>query len=154
MRQFYTAAVTIKPSGRARVAFAVAASEASDHARALVAGAGSLTAPGERIRAARLLRVADLTVLDRAVICERLDGASWEQIAEALALPLDETIRRHAEACEVWATAEPQPGPGEWTVGTVDDAQLESTAAAVDAWHRRHAEPWENAPDAPVTRAL
>lgn len=149
-------AVTISETGRARVAFAVAASEASEYARRLVAEVAEPQPFGELIRQVRLLRVADLTLLDRAVIVERLAGASWDSIAQALGLPRDETIRRHAETCWLWASALPEEPAtsGEFAVGTVDDADLARTADAVDAWFARTAAPWDAPVDAPLARVV
>ena len=137
--------MTITALGRARVAFAVAASEVSDYARDLVGDVAAPPAhPGALLRQVRLLRVADLTLLDRAVIVERLSGASWDDIADALSLPVDETIRRHAETCDLWAAAGADDGE-DWTVGLARD---------LDAWHARGQAPWSTCVDAPVTRAL
>lgn len=137
------------------MAFAVAAGEASDYARHLISSLPADRSAGDLIRSARRLRILDLCVIDRAVIAERLAGASWEQIADALSLPVDETRRRHESACALWADTLDGPDRpwAEGAVGTLDDAHLDTTASAVDVWFARHAEPWDDAPASPVTRA-
>ena len=70
-----------------RLAYAVAARDTADHARSLI---GDLSTPlhvGDRIRAARQLRIHALTVLDRAVLIERADGASWDPHRDGVRRP-------------------------------------------------------------------
>lgn len=138
------------------MAFAVAARETADYARGLVGDVGTPQLPGERIRNARRLRLLTLSLLDRAVLIEALTGTSWPEIADALALPEDETRRRYEPTVQQWAVELAKQDPsiyGDLTVGMRHDADPEGTAAALDAWFSRHAEPWDGA-DTPVTRAL
>lgn len=149
---------TYNAGARARLAFAVAGREASDYARGLVGDVGSPQLPGERVRNARRLRLLALSVLDRAVLIEALTGTSWAEIAEALAMPEDEVRRRYEATVEQWARELPAAMLdatiyGDLTTGLRHDHDPEGTAAAIDAWYSRHAEPWEGA-DTPVQRAL
>lgn len=143
---------------RARLAFAVAGRDSADYARGLVGDVGTPQLPGERIRAARTLRLLGLSVLDRAVLIEALTGTSWAAIAEALALPESEARQRYETTVQLWSKELPAGQLdatifGDHTTGLRHDLDPEGTAAALDAWFQRHAEPWDGA-DTPVTRAL
>lgn len=144
---------------RARLALVVADQEAADYAYGLVGDAATPMPPGELIRAHRRLRLRTLTGLDRAVIVEYLSGTTWEQIAAALGLSLEEAQARYQETCEMWAAerrADDTADFGDFTIGLHGDDDLEGTAAALDSWYKRHAAPWgtpEEGPG-PVTRAL
>lgn len=143
---------------RARLAFAVAGRDTADYARGLVGDVGTPQLAGERIRNARRVRLLALTMLDRAVLIEALTGTSWAAIADALALPESEARKRYEETVEKWARALPTGVLdatifGDATTGLRHDHDPEGTAAALDAWFQRHAEPWEGA-DNPVTRSL
>jgi hypothetical protein len=146
------------PAARARIALQQADKEAADYARGLVGDVATPHRPGELIRAHRKLRMLTLTGLDRAVIVEYLAGATWEQLAAALGLSVQETQARYAETCELWEQAiDPDDADyGDWTVGLRGDDDLAGTAETLDAWYRRHAEPWETPieGDGPATRAL
>lgn len=146
---------------RAKVAMAVGAREAADYARGLVGDVSTPMLPGERVRAARRLRVLALTVLDRAVLVERAQGCSWAEIARALSLSEEETVARYAETFEQWVAERAPEGIdasvlGDFGIGLRFDEDPEGTAASVDAWYARHAEPWEHAEaqGGPCTRAL
>lgn len=143
---------------RARLALAVALRESSDYARGLVGDVGVAHLPGELIRNVRRLRLIDLTALDRAVLVEALTGTSWAELAAALALPESEVRRRYEETVDLWTRQLPAGEVdatiyGDLTTGLRHDHDPEGTAAAVDAWYRRHAEPWDGE-DSPVSRAL
>lgn len=139
---------------------AVAARENADYARGLVGDISTPMLPGERIRAARRLRVLALTVLDRAVLIERAAGCSWEEIARALGLSVDETRARYEETWQVWCAEAAPAGvdarvQGEHGLGLRFDEDPQGTAEMLDAWYMRHAEPWDDAPsEAPCVRAL
>jgi hypothetical protein len=143
---------------RARLAFAVAVREAADYARGLIGDVGVDHMPGELIRNARRLRLLALSGLDRAVLVERLAGTSWEQIAEAMVLPVDEARRRYEETVDLWMQELPAGEVnaviyGDHTTGLRHDHDPAGTALALDQWWNRHLEPWEDE-DTPVQRAL
>jgi hypothetical protein len=82
----------------ARVAFGEAAREASEYARRLVPTVGDeQVRPGETIRAARQLRLLALNLVERAIVVERRNGASWVQIADAMNLPVDLALQRYQD---------------------------------------------------------
>lgn len=134
-------------ASRARIALAHADKEASDYARGLVGDAATPHRPGELVNNRRRLRLLALTSLDRAVIAEYLSGTTWEQLAAWLGLSVETTLKRYRKTCEEWETeVDPADGDyGDFTVGLRSDSDLEGTAASLDAWYRRHAEPWEPA---------
>ncbi len=143
---------------RARIAYAVAARESADHARELIGDLPSFLRPGERLRAARALRVLSLTVLDRAVLIERAEGQSWAAIGEVLGLSEAEARARYEETYAAWMRDAPgaAPGPtavGDFALGLRSDQDLAGTAESVDQWYARHAEPLERV-DSPVARAV
>lgn len=146
----------MNPGQRARLALAVAAREAADYAHGYVGDVSVPMPAGERIRSVRRLRLMALAVLDRAVLVELADGASWQEVADSLGLPLDETLRRYQETADLWAGADgPQAaGVGDFEVGLAGDLDPAGTAAALDAWYVRHAEPWDARVDRPVSSAL
>lgn len=146
---------------RARLAYAVASREVADYARGLVGDTATPMLPGERIRAARRLRVLALSVLDRAVLVELAAGASWANVADALGLPEAEVRRRYQETAARWVSGQsPDEADldlsiyGDFSTGLHPDSDPEGMAAALDAWYLRHSEPWDERADGPVTRAL
>ena len=144
---------------RARLAFAVAARESADYSRGLVGDVGTPMLPGERIRAARRLRVLAMTILDRAVLVELAAGTSWAEVADNLALPEAEVRRRYEEGFMVWSEGEPPIGLnmtlwGDFGTALDPDSDPAGMAAALDLWFGRHSEPWEQATDQPVSRIL
>lgn len=134
---------------------AVAGREVADYARGLVGDVAETMPAGARIRAARRLRILDMHVLDLSVIHELALGATWEQVAAALALPVDLVQSRYRETFERWVVRNDGPIDA-WNLGPgrLSDADLEATASTVDAWFERHAEPWDGAGERPVSRVL
>jgi len=141
---------------RTRIATAVAAREVSDLARGAAITAGQDFAPGELIARMNATRIAQVAALDRAVLAERVAGASWELIADALGMPLADVVARYEPIANEWAErgrgGEVQL-PAEHRgvrVGILNDTDLEGTAATVEAWIARHTELW----DAPANVTL
>jgi len=145
-------------AARARLALAVALRESADYARGLIGDVGAEHAPGELIRNVRRLRLLDLSGLDRAVLIEALSGTSWEQIAEAMVMPVGEVRRKYEPVVTLWMQELPAGEVdatiyGDLTTGLRHDHDPEGTAVSLDAWYNRHMEPWEDE-DTPVQRAL
>lgn len=138
----------MEETARAELAVMQAGRDVCDYTFGIAAGVTTPQAPGTRIREWRRVRVLALTGLDRAVLLELLSGTTWEQVAEALMLPLDETIRRYGPVLTQWTSgAGPDPDVlrgTDLTVGLPVDTDPEGTAAALDQWLRRHREPWDD----------
>ena len=147
------------PQGRATLAAAVAGREVSDLARGIVGDLATLIPAAERVRSIRALRHAALVLLDRVVLSLLLAGETWEAIADGYGLPVDELRRRYEPTLEEWRAelgALPM-GPLFDPTGLRQDDDPAGTAATIDAWLARHAEPWDGAPEpgaGPVERAL
>lgn len=145
----------------AHVEFGVAAREVSDFARGLVP-----TGPRPRgiyagVVVSDARRVAELAarVLAAAVVVEREDGSTWQEIADALGVTRASANQRWAPTVTRWqdrsdrpcgdtdASGSPGAGPGGGRMGMV--------VAELDAWvvrHREHLDPI--AGDRPVSDAL
>lgn len=142
---------------RAYLALAVAAREASDFARGIVGDLGTPMLRGERIKQARRLGMLRLTVLDRAVLAELSDGASWDEVALELGLTEREARARYERTWVEWQAMTPEDAAdfGDFTLGLHGDLDIHGTAESIDAWWNRHAEPWDSTETRhPVTRAL
>lgn len=142
---------------RTRLALAVAARELADLARGIVGDVSTPMLRGERIRSARRLRMHTWTLVDRAVLSELADGATWDEVAAALGIPLEEAQRRYAQTWVQWRAGHTDGDDdfGDFGVGLRGDLDLEGTAEALDQWWRRHAEPWEAADQQnPVAKVL
>jgi hypothetical protein len=110
---------------------------------------------GERIRNARRLRLLAMSVLDRAVLTELADGASWDEVAFALGLDVAEAQRRYVPVWEQWQEGDDDFDFGDFSVGLSGDLDLAGTAEALDSWWQRHSEPWETPEGVtPVTTAI
>jgi hypothetical protein len=147
------------PLQRARIAQAVAARETADFARGLVGDVATPMMPGERIRKARRLRLLALTVLDRTVLIERALGASWAEIADALARSEDAVRDTYEEVFERWAANLPPEGMdasiiGDFTIGLRPDMDPLGTAESLDLWYERTRDDWDSSDQHPVTRAV
>ncbi|MEQ7008449.1 hypothetical protein ABN028_19945 [Actinopolymorpha sp. B17G11] len=148
------------PAARAGLAFITGLREVADHAHGLVVDVASPRLPGELIRKVRReLRMPTLTALDRAVLVELAEGATWEQVADALALTVEETRARYEKTARMWSEGQPVDRMnvalfGDHAVGLLHDQDPRGTAESLDAWWRRHAEPWDDVDDRPVTRLL
>lgn len=132
---------------RARLALAVAAREAADLARGVVGDVSTPMRPGERIRAARRIRLMSLSIVDRAVLAELSDGTSWDDVAVALGIDADTARRRYEPTWLDWQAGDvdDEADFGDFSVGLPGDLDLPGTAATLDSWWVRHAEPWETA---------
>lgn len=142
---------------RARLALAVAGQEAADLARGIVGDVSTPMRPGERIRSARRARMLSLTLVDRAVLAELSEGATWETVGEALGVTADEAERRYRLTWDQWQAGDwdDELDFGDHTVGLRGDADLEGTAQSLDSWWNRHKEPWESRGfDQPVLQVL
>lgn len=133
---------------RARLALAVAARDAADHARGLIGDLGNAQSPGDRIRAARQLRALAMAVLDSAVLVEVAEGGDWADLALALGLTEGEARRRYAETVQMWLDGEDSPGLDLAVFGSLGepmhpDEDPAGVAESIDRWYQRHAEPWE-----------
>ncbi|MGL5816638.1 MAG: hypothetical protein ACRCYR_03675 [Phycicoccus sp.] len=139
----------MEETARAEVAVVAATRDLADYALG-VAGEVTTSRPHTaRIHDARKLRVLALTVLDRTVILEVLAGASWEDIARALMLPLEVTVQRYSPVVEKWRAGAPAGQVdasvyGDLTTGLPADHDPEGTAESLDAWIDRHLEPWQD----------
>jgi acyl transferase domain-containing protein len=94
---------------QARVALSVAAREVSDHARSLVPADDRGSGAGEIVERAAQLLDDVRGVLDRAVICEREQGASWQTIGAALGISRQTAHERFAEVERLWKDALRRP---------------------------------------------
>jgi hypothetical protein len=144
------------PRTSARIAFAVSGRECADYARGLVGDLAHELRPGERVRSARRLRVLSMVALDRAVLIELAEGATWEEVGRALGMSAEDAASRYSETWAEWSAEESPYAPAsssEFHVGLRDDPDLPATVHALDQWFSRHAEPWEDA-DSPVGRSL
>ncbi len=143
---------------QSRLALASQARETSDRARDVVGATSDHLRPGERIGLARDVRRLSMHMLDLAVLTELADGTPWDVIADALGLPLDLVLDRYESFLPTWAAAleSGHTGPvyGEHVIGLLTDGDPAGTAAMLDQWWKRHAEPWQDLDDGPVTRAL
>lgn len=133
------------PYVRARVSLAVAARDVAEQGRVIVGDISTPMPPGERIRAARRVRLLTWSLIDRAVLAELSDGATWDQIAEALGTSRFEAQRRYASMWVQWqgGLAENEIDGDEHSLGLRGDLDLAGTAQSLDQWWLRHSEPWE-----------
>ncbi len=130
-----------------RLAFSQACRDLSDLARAHVpTSADGHQGPGELVgEALRLIHCAEYA-MRMAVVAERLRGASWAQMADALGLSPDSVSGRYADAerevrdALLFPDRDGRDGtPGWWACPDgLDDP--EATARDLDAWERRHRE--------------
>lgn len=140
---------------RARLALAVAAQQCADLCRGIVGDVSTPMGPGERIRKARRTRLQTLSIVDLAVLAELSEGRTWEQVAAALSVDVAEAERTYAPIWAQWEAGD-YDGPdfGDFSVGSRNDPDLAGTAAALDSWWVRHAEPWDTPAEKPVTQVL
>ncbi|GAA5070289.1 hypothetical protein [Streptomyces similanensis] len=132
------------PEILARITAARAARDLSDLARQTVAATAEPASPAERIQQARLLRKMAADVVDLVVLAERLAGASWEEITQALRRRDEATVREeYDESVAEWAA--------------LPEDRMEAAAAgaeALDAWYSRHREDHDPESSSPVTDLL
>lgn len=141
---------------RARLALAVASREVADLARGVVGDVSTPMVTGERIRSARRIRLQAGVLVDRAVLAELSDGASWTDVATALGIDADLARARYEQTWAEWRAGgvDDDPDFGDFGVGLRGDLDLDGTARTLDQWWRRHAEPWDAADRAPVAAVL
>lgn len=139
---------------RTRLALATAARESADLAYGIVTDLPTTMVPGERIRTARRVRLQSFALVDRAVLVEKANGASWEEIAAALSMTVADTIATYGDTYETWLAGEYDDDPLSDHVGGLADEDVLGTAQTLDAWWKRHVEPWHVGEDGPVTRAV
>lgn len=77
----------------------------------------------------------------RCVLAELLAGATWEEVADGYGLTPEEMRRRFEPTLRTWRNGSLRPDPA-------------GTAAALDFWVERHAEPWMEWSGCPVSRAI
>lgn len=131
-------------NARARVALAVALRDTADLARGLVGDVSTPMVTGELIRKARRVRRDALAVVDRAVLVELANGASWAEVADAVGLDVEDALRVYGDTLEAWLAAEQDAlDDGDQGVGLIGDQDLPGTAHSLDQWWRRHADPWD-----------
>src|SRR6266704_6038762 len=94
---------------QARIALSVAAREVSDEARGLVPADDRGSGVGEIVE--RAVQLVDRTrdVLERAVVYEREEGASWQDIGAALGISRQTAQERFAEVEQRWRDALRRP---------------------------------------------
>jgi hypothetical protein len=135
---------------------AVAAQQCADLCRGIVGDVSTPMRPGERIRKARRTRLQTLSIVDLAVLAELSEGRSWDEIAAALAMDESAARATYEPVWEQWQAGE-YDGPdfGDFAVGSRNDPDLPGTAAFLDSWWVRHAEPWDAATTGrPVSQVL
>ncbi|MCX4677593.1 hypothetical protein OG413_20185 [Streptomyces sp. NBC_01433] len=131
------------PETLARLAATRAHRDLSDLARQGVGSISSGPGVGERIEAARRLRVLVNELVDLVVLSEALGGASWEEITRALRRLGAGTVQaEYEEAVREW-----RAGPAERQVA-VDDAR------DLDTWYLRHREDTDPPVEKPASELL
>lgn len=149
--------MTTDPQKRAVLSVASAAREVADAAYTVVRNMPEPSTTRERIRAWRRVRLRALTGLDRCVLVELMHGATWEEVADGYGLTPDEMRRRFEPTLRTWQIGALRPDPGatgEFSPGMPYDPDPAGTAAALDFWAERHAEPWMEWSGCPVSRAI
>lgn len=142
---------------RARLALAVAGQESADLSRGIVGDVSTPMAPGERIRKARRVRLLSLSLVDRAVLAELSEGASWETVATALGKDREDARRIYEPLWRQWldGDTDDEADFGDYGIGLRGDLDLAGTAEGLDSWWNRHKEPWEDpATYQPVAQVL
>jgi len=131
---------------QARVALSAAAMQVSDYARGLVPADDRGSGAGEIVeRAVQLLDDAR-NVLERAVVYEREQGASWQTIGAALGISRQTAHERFAEVERRWQDALRRPyaeaGPGGRLALRLPDGaeDPERWGQQLDSWVIRHRE--------------
>jgi hypothetical protein len=131
---------------RARVALSVAAREVSDFARSLVPADDRGSGPGEIVELAAQLVDEARSVLERAVVYEREQGASWQTVGAALGISRQTAHERFAEVERRWQDALRRPyaeaGPGGRLALRLPDGAEDPQrwGQQLDAWVIRHRE--------------
>jgi|SRR5215207_6318849 len=131
---------------QARIALSVAAREVSDEARGLVSADDRSSGVGEIVE--RAVQLVDRTrdVLERAVVYEREQGASWQDIGAALGVSRQTAHERFAEVEQRWKDALRRPyaeaGPGGRRALRLPEGaeDPERWSRQLDAWVIQHRE--------------
>jgi hypothetical protein len=129
----------------AHLALGVAARETSDFARGLVP-TGPARSGYDGALLADAVRIAELAqrVLAAAVVVERADGTTWEEIGEALGITRQSAHKRWQPTVAAWDDQLEQastPGPGAEDDPVARAAGPTLVAAELDEWVVRHREP-------------
>src|SRR6266566_6414634 len=129
---------------QARVALSVAARQVSDAARSLVPTDDRESGVGELVERAAQLVNEVRAVLERAVVYEREQGASWQTIGAALGISRQTAHERFAEVERRWQDALRRPyaeaGPGGQRALRLPDGaeDPERWGHQLDSWVIRH----------------
>ncbi|MFE7072543.1 hypothetical protein ACFU96_20930 [Streptomyces sp. NPDC057620] len=128
----------------ARIAAARADRDLSDYARQMV-GITAVGAPAaECIRAARQMRLLATQIVDLTVLAERLAGASWQEITDALGRQDAAVVEdEYADAITEWQAK--------------SEEQMKREAAGfpeLDDWYVRHREDHDPHTSTPVADLL
>ncbi len=131
---------------QARIALSVAAREVSDEARGLVPADDRGSGVGEIVE--RAVQLVDRTrdVLERAVVYEREEGASWQDIGAALGISRQTAQERFAEVEQRWRdalrrpSAEADPGGRQASRLPKGAEDPERWSRQLDTWVIRHRE--------------
>lgn len=151
---------TLSAHTRSLLGVGQAARDTADLARHIAAGINTPHEPGERVALARKLRLLALQTLDLIVVNELLAGASFEDVAGWLAMPVADVRARYEAPVRRWRTGEPVTDPTEALTDLTHnyrfDADPVGTAMALDQWFARHADPWDDPrdPDEPGPATL
>lgn len=141
----------------AQLALGVLARQLSDVARGLVPTSASRSGyGGALIEDARHVAALAREVLAAAVVVERCDSTTWEQVAGALGMTRQSAHQRWAPVVARWeADLEHAAIPGTATAGEGWTSDPDVVAAELDAWVLRHHEPTDPpVGSAPVSSAL
>lgn len=131
-----------QPAGcvHARVALSALWSQLADYATAHVSAANDGDAlPGEHVRSARRARVLTGELFHLAIVLERLEGASWEDLAGVSGLEPGALAERYEEAvAQFRCTGAPAWQPPEALFMPVLPArhELRTEAIRLDEWLR------------------
>jgi hypothetical protein len=132
---------------QARLALSVAAKGVSDEARGLVSADDRGSGAGEIVERAVQLVDDARAVLDRAVVYERVRGASWQAIGAAIGISRQTAHERFAEVERRWQDAlggsDAAGGPGGRRAPRLPPGaeDPEGWGRRLDRWVIRHREP-------------
>jgi hypothetical protein len=132
---------------QARLALSVAAKAVSDEARGLVSADDRGSGAGEIVERAVQLVDDARAVLDRAVVYERVRGASWQTVGAAIGISRQTAHERFAEVERRWKDAlggsDAAAGPGDRRAPPLPPGaeDPEGWGRRLDRWVIRHREP-------------
>ncbi|MEU6713032.1 hypothetical protein ABZ897_16240 [Nonomuraea sp. NPDC046802] len=152
----------------ARIGYSNVAKEIADHAASKVTTRDDANAvPGDLITHALQAQRMALENLHRAITVERMNGTSWETIAEKLRLPLPQVLAQY-EHCDLTHLADQNGETGVWrilaetcvaTIPGTCDPHPGRAALELDDWYAAYAshqpgDPAGTAAPNPVTAHL